>query len=118
MSTLPADSALPAPSGRPHGPLEAVRREARCGRTLGRGSQGWGSGGSPGRPDQILCAVSASWHGLCGPPSGLFSLAMILTLSFPQQGSWPGARRPGVCHGPTLGRLAAGTGAVGPGPWG
>ena len=103
MSTPPADSALPVPSGRPHGPLEAVGKEARCGRALGGGSQGWGSGGSPGRPDQIFCSVSASWHGLCGPPSGLLSLAMILTLSFPPAGQLAWSSEPGRVPWPHTG---------------
>lgn len=48
--------------------------------------QGLGHGGVLGRMDLVFSPVGASWYGLCGPPSGLFSLAVILTLSFPPAG--------------------------------
>lgn len=53
----------------------------------------------------------ASWEslslppglGLCGPPSGLFSLAMILTLSFPPAGQLAWSLEPGRLPWPHTG---------------
>ena len=103
MSTLPADSALPVPSGRPHGPLEAVGKRPGVGGDEVVAPRAGAAGGALGRPDQTFCPVRASWHGLCGPPSGLFSLALILTLSLPPAGQLAWSSEPGRVPWPHTG---------------
>lgn len=86
--------------------------EARCGR-----DRWWLPGlrrrGALGRPDQTFCPVSGSRHGSQGPLPGLFSLAMILTPFSSPLSRAAGPSSELGSHGPTLGRLAAGAGAVG-----
>lgn len=49
MSTLAADSALPVPSGRPHGPLEAVGKRPGVGGDEVVAPRAEAAGGSPGQ---------------------------------------------------------------------
>lgn len=47
--------------------------------------------------------LSASWPSLCGPPSGLFSLDVTLTLSFPPAGQLAWSSEPGRVPWPHTG---------------
>lgn len=86
--TLQLTQLLPSPLGFPP-LLESVGAEARCWGEPSLYFKDW----VRREPRRLLGRLIRSYvlsvppgMGLCGPPSGLFSLAVILTLSFPPAG--------------------------------